>query len=237
MSALDISIASYFSVLVPFFTAVILIKRLSRDYYPFIYFIVFITCSDLIIAFLTVAFPQTRFLAHASFSVHNVTALLEAFLISWVYLQWGLFRSAKKYTTLLMFYLMFWLLACNYFGLAFPNYFSQVYTFIGTIQSIIMVNKLVEKEKGNLPQNPKFIIYLGFIVYFVLGFAPDLTRVLLKTKGELNSHLAAVADSAVTFSYFIFSYALMVAARKNSIKNNTAHMLSFKSLEVPTGYN
>jgi hypothetical protein len=100
----------------------------------------------------------------------NLDVLLEWLFLALQFRSWGFLRKRKNLFNLLLGgTLAFWLTENIIFGqiVAFSPYFRLLYSFLVVLLSVNEINYMITHNKSNLFMNPKFLICLGFILYYV----------------------------------------------------------------------
>jgi hypothetical protein len=216
MTYSTIAIISCLSVIIPFLTGILVFKKIQKDFYPFFYFLFFSTVGDLTNAFLIIFF----FSGHAWIILANINSLLEAFIITWIFKQWGLFEQKRKiYTTLRSSYLIIWVIENVYYATHnYTNsYFCSLTLFLGSFMSILMINKLTKTGIEKLHLHAKFIVCVGFVFYFFMGLIPMIFSLnFFKTSPVFRSRILVIPNISIAIAYLIFCYALIVMAKYRS---------------------
>jgi hypothetical protein len=231
MIAKTISIISFFFVLIPFLTYILLRRKIAHNNYPFYYFIFLITFTDLARGFFLLSHLGNN--AGAYFS--NINTLVESCFITWMFKQWGIFERKKAiYWITVLSMIIIWSLETLLNGsIAKGQYLSSaVYCLAGTLQTLILTNRIVKTEKKNVIDNPLFIICIGFIFFDIFAIITSVFSMeFLKPSKAFYWNVRIISDLGVTISYFIFSYALVLMTKQHTCKSSPAHVTHFKQLE------
>ncbi|MBN9382386.1 MAG: hypothetical protein J0H74_16575 [Chitinophagaceae bacterium] len=152
------------SILLPIITGLVNFRRLDGSYQPFFLL--------LIIGFLTevIGFITISGYGASNFIIVNIYLLIEWTLIAWQFHVWGFLRHNQR--------LFYGLLILMALGWAVENllfhritgmvvYFRFLYFFIIVLLSINKINFMITHENRNLFRNPRFLICIGFIIYFL----------------------------------------------------------------------
>jgi hypothetical protein len=205
---------SYFTVLIPLLTAILVVRKISKEYYFFLYFIFLIGICDLTLAFLHSLFPKS----YARVYVLNINILIESLILLLIYNRFALFKNNKK--LLLLFFICFiiaWICETIFFSnfRHANNYFVFYYNFVAGMLTIKMINNVAEASKIPLYQNPKFILCAGFIVYYFGEIIPGIFLLsFFKASISFKTQLVYIADVAVTLMYLFFTYALILIGKE-----------------------
>jgi hypothetical protein len=205
---------SYFTVLIPFLTAILVLRKITKEYYSFLYFIFLIGICDLTLAFLHSLFPKS----YARAYVININILVESLILLGIYNGFSLFKNNKKQLPLLFIsFIIAWTCETIFFkDFRHANtYFVFYYNFVGGMLTIKMINNVAETSKTPLHRNPKFILCAGFIVYYFGEIVPGIFLLsFFKASIFFKTQLVYITDVAVTLMYLFFTYALMLIAKE-----------------------
>jgi hypothetical protein len=226
MNSMTLSIISYFSVFIPFITAIINYKKTHRAYYPFFYFLLLIAFSDLSLGFLNAFF----FRNYISAIIANVNILVEICFVTWMFKQWGIFQNKENiYRAVIVIMALIWSLEVISYGTILRGLFfsGSIYGLMGALQSIILINQLIKIERIKLHTTPLFIICTGFIFFYLFTIIACVFSLhLLKTSIVFRLSMINISDVGVTISYLIFTYALILIARDKTNSNKRRVLIS-----------
>ncbi len=154
-------------LLIPFCVALFRWRRIEKTYYPF-YILLTLGVIEEAVSFLTIHFYRNN-----APSV-NIYGFLECSVIFWQFYCWNGFRSFGSRLS--------WLFAlqigsfglwavCNlvFFHLndfMFPFY-RILYPFVVVLLSVNEINLMITHDNRNLYRNPRFVICLAFIIFFL----------------------------------------------------------------------
>ena len=155
-------------LLIPFCVALFRWRRTEKTYYPFYILLTLGVIQE------TVSFWMIHWLHRTNAPSVNIYGFLECSVIFWQFYCWNGFRSFGSPLT--------WLYAlqagsfglwavCNllFFHLddfVFPFY-RILYPFVIVLLSVNEINLMITHDNRNLYRNPRFVICLGFIVFFL----------------------------------------------------------------------
>jgi hypothetical protein len=228
MNAQILSDISYVSVCIPFLTSVFSIKKVDKIYYPFLYFILYITLSDLLKIFLFIyPFPKSILRCFS-----NVNILIEALLLTWLSKKWGLFQKFNKgYSCVVVVYLSLWIGESVLFGIDqhFNSYFTVFILFCGVLQCITLINKQAKSGK-EMHSNPIFIVSAGFIVNYSIGLICCVFMLkFFSISGAFKFYLLLIADMTYLMMYLVFTYALIIMAKKTIVSKSKSSVYTYTS--------
>lgn len=100
---------------------------------------------------------------------YNIYSLAETGLILWQFRQWGFFsKRPGLYYLLQACFIVWWVyesfLLSSIFD--FDSYYIIGYSFVVVVMSILTISEMLFYEDYKLLRNAKFLICMGFIVYF-----------------------------------------------------------------------
>jgi hypothetical protein len=152
------------SILLPLIVGLIRFRRIGKSYMPFLT-LLFIGFIVEIIGYILIQ------KLHKSNAIPvNIYILIEWVLIAWQFHIWGFLRHNRKaFYGLLAFTILFWIVE-NLFFLKiyhFSPYFRFFYSFFIVLLSVNEINFMITHYNRNLFRNPKFLICIGFIIYFL----------------------------------------------------------------------
>ncbi len=160
-----------YSIAIGAIIGLVRIKKIDQVYFPFI-ILLWAGLLNEIIGTICI----NEFNSNAINS--NIYVLIESFLLLWLFKKWGLFRTNKK--LLISLYVLFastWV-AVNFiiFSIqtSFSSHFNILYSLITVLMSIQIINRLFLEEKGRLVKNSKFLISIGFIVYYTCNILVEI---------------------------------------------------------------
>ena len=152
------------SILLPIIIGLIRLRRLDKGYRPFFILLCIGFMTEVISFILIQGFGKYNTIPT------NIYALLEWTLIACLFHNWGFLRQKKNwFYALLAFTTLFWITENLVFRqiALFSPYFLFFYFFLIVLLSINKINFMITHDNRNLFRNPKFLICIGFIIYFI----------------------------------------------------------------------
>jgi len=151
------------SVLLPIIAGLVRWRRMDKSYRPFFWL--------LVIGFLVeiISFISIR-LAKDNTVIVNIYGLLEWTILAWQFHAWGFLRQRKTlFYALLGFAALVWFTVNIVFGHIhdFSPYFVFFYAFLVVLLCVNEINFMITHYNRNLFRNPRFVICVGLIIYFV----------------------------------------------------------------------
>lgn len=152
------------SILLPIITGLIRFRRLDGSYRPFFLL--------LLIGFFTevVGYIIITGYGGSNLIIVNIYILIEWILIAWQFHIWGFLRQKKRlFYGLLVLTALCWAVENLIFHriTGMVVYFRLLYFFFIVLLSINKINFMITHENRNLFRNPRFLICIGFIIYFL----------------------------------------------------------------------
>lgn len=152
------------SILLPLITGLIRLRRIDKSYRPFFILLVIGILTELI------SFVIIQKLYKSNIVILNIYTLLEWILIAWQFHAWGFLKQRKKTFYLLLILTTLWWVAENCVLHALTEmtpYFHFLCNFLIVLLSVNEINFMITHQNRNLFRNPKFLICIGFIIYFL----------------------------------------------------------------------
>jgi len=151
------------SVLLPIIAGLVRWRRMDKSYRPFFWL--------LVIGFLVeiISFISIR-LAKDNTVIVNIYGLLEWTFLAWQFHAWGFLRQRKSlFYALLGLAALVWFIVNIVFGHIheFSPYFVFFYSFLIVLLGVNEINFMITHYSRNLFRNPRFVICVGLIIYFV----------------------------------------------------------------------
>jgi hypothetical protein len=98
---------------------------------------------------------------------YNLYGLVEALLLAWQFLRWGLFKGARRlYYSLQVLFVSLWVAESLLRSFkVFNSYFIMLHSFLLVLMSISMINRVSLRETLPLWRQPVFLICTGLVIY------------------------------------------------------------------------
>jgi hypothetical protein len=185
------------TILLPIIAGLIRLRRIGKSYQPF-YILLWIGFLTEVISFILIKHY------HRSNSIPiNLYTLVEWTLIAWQFHVWGFLKQKVwVFYALLMAVALFWAIENLVFGKItdFSPYFCSSYAFGIVLLSIRTINFMITHDR-NLFRNTKFLICIGFIIYF-------LYMILYYWASAVSMYGKSVASSTSIFYLMAYINAL-----------------------------
>ncbi len=195
------------TILLPIIIGIVRFKTIKKEY--------FLLLVDLVLGLLTevVSFILIR-KYHASNAIPtNIFVLADWILLLYQFRQWGAFKKKGGFYLLLGIPVLIWLLENIVFKkiVEFSPYYRILYSFLLVLISINEVNFMIIHENKSLIKNPRFMIYIGFIIFFiyqiVYEWAYQLSLIEPTSFTKAVSYLFGYINA---FAIIIFSIAFLL---------------------------
>lgn len=157
----DLTIYFSFSVAIAAVISWVRFKRIAPAFYPFL-FLVWLGLANEIVSAIIV------YNGSGNAINNNIFSILESLLMLWFFKRQRVFDDQPKLFYIIgAVYLLAWTTEMCIFSMnTFNSYFIIFYSFITTLCSIHMINRVLLAGSGRLLTNPVFILGLAFIIYF-----------------------------------------------------------------------
>lgn len=148
---------------------------------------------------------------------NNIFCLVESVLLIWQFNRWKLFLTRPWLYILLSSLLLYWIAELFVFR-SFEvdaSYFMVYYSFIVTLMSIGMINKLMATEEKKLLKNGIFLACIGIVVYFTYGTLTEIFYIYgLSSNKEFNISVFHIMRFVNAFTNLLFALAILWMPRK-----------------------
>ncbi|MGZ3754661.1 MAG: hypothetical protein ACXVAY_15485 [Mucilaginibacter sp.] len=184
------------SILLPLVAVLIYLKKIPPNWMPFIWLI--------IVAFLT---EEVSFIAIAYFKAGNapiikIYSLIECCLILYQFRLWKNENFARTtFWILTGICIAGWIVENIIFGElnTFSPFFRVFYAFVVVLISINQINAIIVRQDGPLLKNPKIILALSFIIFFIY-------QIIYEASYFIGSETSIVANKIILgFGYINFA--------------------------------
>lgn len=150
-------------LLLPLIIGLIRIRKIQSSYYPFLALLILGEINE-IVSFLCIRYYETNVVPF------NIYSLLECLLILYQFYRWRFYAKPRSwYWAVPVVITLAWI--TEYLVFMQITHFSFVfrvsYAFMIVMLSINEINYLITHENRQLFKNARFLICLGFIIYFL----------------------------------------------------------------------
>ena len=180
-------------------------SKINQAYYPFI-FSIWTGFFNELISFILLK------LGHHNVINFNIYLLLESWLITWQFNLWGLFKKRSKTFPILMgVIIVAWCINSIFTKMkTFNSHFLIGYSFMISMMSIIIFNRLIVTERKNLLRNSVFLICVAFVLFYTFNVLSEIFWMYSITEnGDLASNLNKIIPISNLISYILYSFAIL----------------------------
>jgi len=209
----DILFVISLSILIPIIISVIRFKTIKKSLLPFFWTLVAGLLQE-VASFIIIS--KQEFSSNAIPS--NIFIIVEWVLLAYQFHIWGFLKNRKK-----LFYLLLgatsliWVIENLVFGkiVVFSPYFRILYSFMLTLLSITEINYKITHDNKNLFRNPRFLICIGFILFFVYQILYEWSYQvsLVHEPGQFTTTIISLFTYMDALTNIIFGIAFLVAPR------------------------
>lgn len=202
------------SILLPILVAFIRLKKgFDKQFLPFIILLGVAFISE-IVSFLLVD------IYHKSNAIStNIYSLIECGLLLYQFYIWGSVRHRNKlFLALALLTLGVWVTdhLINQHLLSFRPYFRILYAFIMVLLSINTINAMIVLYTGNLFRNAKFLLSLGFMIFFIYQIIYEASFYIGYDQSSIASNIILFFGYLNFFVNLIFAVAVyFIPSREN----------------------
>lgn len=183
------------TVVIPLIIGVARFHKINASYHPFILLLLMAFTSEVI------SFICIHFLHDKNAVTVNIYALIESLILLYLFRSWGfLYRKHKLFYTLVVLFSVLWITEDIIFLKIeeYSPFFKGAYSFVIVLLSINEINYMIVQDSKQLFRNAKFLICLGFIVYFIYQIIYEASYYVL---GKDN--VVSVATSIISMFGYI----------------------------------
>jgi hypothetical protein len=192
-------------ILLPLIIGLIRIRKIHSSYYPFLALIILGEINE-IASFLSIRYFQTNAVPF------NIYSLLECLLILYQFYRWRFYAKPRAwYWAVPALFALAWIIEYLVFMqiTRFSFVFRVSYAFVVAMLSINEINYLITHENRQLFKNARFLICMGFIIYFLyqilfegayLIIARDKNEVVSNQIIRLQVYVNALANLIFAFA-------------------------------------
>jgi len=152
------------TVVIPLIIGVVRFYKINTSYHPFILLLLMAFTSE-VISFICISY------LHANNAITvNLYALIECLILLFLFRSWGfLQRKQKLFYFLMAAFIIIWITEnLVFFKIeTYSPFFKGAYSFVIVLLSINEINYMIVQDSKQLFRNAKFLICLGFIIYFI----------------------------------------------------------------------
>jgi hypothetical protein len=202
-------------VFIPFCVAIFRWKRIDKTYHPFFVLLGLGVLTEVF------SFWVIQGLKVSNASIVNVYGLLEYTLIVLQFYRWRGFRMGMTGFYLLQAGSLLLWIVCNLVFFHLRDYDLPLYrifsSFVIVILSINEINRMIIHENGSLYKNARFIICLGFIIFFLYYILYEGAFLVGKTdKSQVSIDIIHLFNKVNAFVNGLYLVAVILVPRKRN---------------------
>lgn len=198
------------SILLPLLIGLIRIRKIQSSYHPFLALIMLGTLSELF-SFISIRLFKTNAV------VSNIYSLLECMLILYQFYRWRFYTKPRKwYWVFPALVLLIWItenLVYMYIT-RFGPVFRISYAFLIVMLSINEINYLITHENRQLFKNARFLICIGFIIFFLYQILFEGALYISASEQEIYSRIFSLQVYVNVFVNVIYAAAMFLIPEK-----------------------
>jgi hypothetical protein len=182
------------SILLPLIIGLIRIRKIQSIYYPFLALIILGTLTEFFSFFAIRYFESNA-------EVSNVWCLIECLLILYQFHRWRFnARHRTWYWIIPALCVLIWIMEnIAFMGIArFGHVFRISYAFLLVMLSINEINYLITHENRQLFRNARFLICMGFIIFFLYQVLFEGSLYIAETDGN-----TAISNKIISLAIYV----------------------------------
>lgn len=200
------------SILLPLIIGLIRIRKIQSSYHPFLALILLGALTELF-SFITIRLFDSNAI------VSNIYSLLECMLILYQFYRWRFYTMPRKwYWIIPAICLLIWFTENIVFMYItqFRPVFRISYAFLVVMVSINEINYLITHENRQLFKNARFLICMGFIIFFIYQILFEGTYYIAKTGGDpvISNKIFSLQVYINVFVNMIYAVAMLLIPEK-----------------------
>jgi hypothetical protein len=213
------------AIVIPVAVAILRIKKLDKSYYPFFILLLMGLFSE-VSSFASIELFKTNA------PVIKIYSLVECCLILYQLYLWKNSTKARRLFVILAgLCIVFWVIECIVFLNinTFSPYFRVFYAFVIVLLSINQINSMMFQHNTPLFKNPKFIICLAFIVFFLYQIIYEASYYISDSKSDPANGVANKIIIGFGYINFIINLTYAVAIYFMTAKSEEGYNHYFKT--------
>lgn len=152
------------SIVFAMIIGIVRFRNIDPAYYPFIYNVTTVFIVEIVVRVFTITGQPDAYII-----LINCFSLIDCWLFTWLFHNWGLFnRNRKAYLAIMTGFVLAWIVLTIFVkGITKSNYYFRVlYSFALIFFSVSTFNKMIVQERGNIFKNARFWICIGIIIFY-----------------------------------------------------------------------
>lgn len=208
-------------VFIPFCVALFRWRRIDKTYYPFFVLLALGVVTELL-SFWVIQerVSSNAWIFSSNAWIVNIYGLLEYALIVLQFYRWRGFRMGMGFYLLQSGSLLVWIV-CNLVFFHLGDYDLPLHrilsSFVIVILSINEINRMIIHESGHLYKNARFVICLGFIIFFLYYILYEGAFLVGKTdKSQVSIDIIHLFNKVNAFVNGLYLVAVILIPRKRN---------------------
>jgi hypothetical protein len=201
-------------ILFPVIVGLVRWRRIDKSYQPFFFLLCVGAINEVVSFILIKEFHLYNYVPM------NMYIVVEWIMLAWQFHVWGFLKHKRRLFYVLLFLsALFWVAENFVFGTlsGFSPYFRFFYFFLVVLLSINQINFMITHDNRSLFRNPRFLICIGFVIYFVfmtLFFWAYQVSLYDKSKMSTTFVYLMAYVNALTNSIYAIAFLLIPARVK-----------------------
>jgi hypothetical protein len=197
-------------ILVPLTIGLLRIRKMHSSYYPFLALIILGTLAEL-------ASYVSKKLYQTNAVVSNIYSLLECMLILYQFYRWRLYNKPHTWYLILPALLLLTWITENLVFMYITQFgpvFRVSYAFVIVMLSINEINYLITHENRQLFKNARFLICLGFIIFFLYQILFEGAFLMADSNPQISKRISALSSYINMLVNLIYAVAMLLIPEK-----------------------
>lgn len=205
------------TILFPLIIGIIRFNKIDNSYYPFILLLLMAFTSEVISTICRMVLH-----AHTTATI-NLYVLIECIILFFQFHTWGFLKKNRPlFYAVLAVFVMIWITEKIIFNKLddFSPFFVVSYSFAILLLSINQINYMIVQDNQQLYRNAKFLLCIGFIIFFLYAIVYDAAHFVSKGKDTnitVATRIINMFNYMNAFVNLIYGVAVLLIPKK---KNN-----------------
>jgi hypothetical protein len=202
------------TVLFPLIAGIIRFSKIDESYHPFLLLLLMAFTSEVISFICKIALKSTPEITI------NLYSLIECMILLFQFHVWGFLKAKRAlFYSLAALFGLIWVAENIILDniVQFTLFFNACYSFVLVLLSINQINQIIIQGTQHLFRNAKFILCLGFIIYFLYELIYDAAYFV-----SYDNDVAAAGKIINMFNYMnafvnlIYGVAILLIPKKKN---------------------
>lgn len=202
------------TVLFPLIVGIVRFSKVDESFHPFLLLLLMAFTSEVISFFCKIALKETPEITI------NLYSLIECMILLFQFHKWGFLKTRRAlFYSLTAFFGLLWITENILLNniVQFTLFFNACYSFVLVLLSINQINQIIIQGTQQLFKNAKFLLCLGFIIYFLYELIYDAAYFV-----SVDNDVAAASKIINMFNYMnafvnlIYGVAVLLMPKKKN---------------------